>query len=364
MTMERLRCCLEMRGGLSLSDVTISKTNSKSIYLGKKSNAVTGVNLYVGQDANGTDIVYVAGDSTGFVLDVSNPFGTQSMANNILSSLKLRGFRYQAFDSNTFLNPAAEIGDTATVDTDDAIIYSIKTAHSTLMGANVSAPYDEEINNEYQYESKQKRTFKRQIGEVRATLSIQAGEIAAKVSATGGDNQSFGWSMTTAGMFWYANGSEIMRATKDGLKVTGEIVATSGNIGGATIVNGVLTVENANIGSINGSKVVDNTLNGSKIYDGSISSSKYGTGSIYGGSGGSIAGSTISTANTVSGINTSLGYADFANGVFSGINTASYMKTSALIVNNRQYTPGTISFVDGNHNTRTFYTLLYDSSTD
>lgn len=305
--MERLRCCLEMRGGLSLSDVTISKTNSKSIYLGKKSNAVTGVNLYVGQDANGTDIVYVAGDSTGFVLDVSNPFGTQSMANNILSSLKLRGFRYQAFDSNTFLNPAAEIGDTATVDTDDAIIYSIKTMHSTLMGADVSAPYDEEINNEYQYESKQERTFKRQIGEVRATLSIQAGEIAAKVSATGGDNQSFGWSMTTAGMFWYANGSEIMRATKDGLKVTGEIVATSGNIGGATITNGVLTVKNANIESLNGSKIVgndmdgsqiiDNTLNGSKIYQGSIGSSKYGLNSINGGSSGAIAGSTVSDWN-------------------------------------------------------------------
>ena len=322
MTMERLRCCLEMRGGLSLSDVTISKTNSKSIYLGKKSNAVTGVNLYVGQDANGTDIVYVAGDSTGFVLDVSNPFGTQSMANNILSSLKLRGFRYQAFDSNTFLNPAVEIGDTATVDTDDAIIYSIKTMHSTLMGADVSAPYDEEINNEYQYESKQERTFRRQIGEVRATLSIQADEIAAKVSATGGDNQSFGWSMKTAGMFWYANGSEIMRATKNGLKVTGEIVATSGNIGGATIGNGVLTVENANIGSINGSKVISNTLDGDRIVDYSIGSAKYFSGSVDNsalGAGavtdGKIFGGTITPGSLSTGINTSLYNADDAHGV-------------------------------------------------
>lgn len=347
-----------------MSNMLIDDTNSKRISLGNRSEAVTGVNLYVGKDDSGNDIAYVAGDSTGFVLNASSPVGTQSMANNILSAVKLRGFRYQAFEATSLLDPAAEVGDTATVNNNGAVIHNASTKHSTLMESEVSAPYDEEINHEYRYESKQERTFRRQIGEVKATLSIQAGEIAAKVSATGGDNQSFGWSMTTAGMFWYANGSEIMRATKDGLKVTGEIVATSGNIGGATIVNGVLTVENANIGSINGSKVVDNTLNGSKIYDGSISSGKYGTGSIYGGSGGSIADSTISTANTVSGINTSLGYADFANGVFSGFNTASYMKTSALIVNNRQYTPGTISFVDGNHNTRTFYTLLYDSSTD
>lgn len=290
-----------------MSDISISKTNSKNIFLGKKSNVVSGVSLYVGQSDDGSEIIYEAGDSTGLVLNVSTPVGTQAMAENILSALKLRGFQYQAFNSTTLLDPATEIGDTASVNAENAVIYSIDTPHSPLMTANVSAPYEEEINNEYQYESKQERTFRRQIGEVRATLSIQADEIAAKVSATGGDNQSFGWSMTTAGMFWYANGSEIMRATKNGLKVTGEIVATSGNIGGATIVNGVLTVENANIGSINGSKIIDSTMNGSKIIDSTMNGSKivdysigqykYGTGSIYGGSGGAIAGSTVSEGN-------------------------------------------------------------------
>ena len=318
-----------------MSDISISKTNSKNIFLGKKSNVVSGVSLYVGQSDDGSEIIYDAGDSTGLVLNVSTPVGTQAMAENILSALKLRGFQYQAFNSTTLLDPATEIGDTASVNAENAVIYSIDTPHSPLMTANVSAPYEEEINNEYQYESKQERTFRRQIGEVRATLSIQADEIAAKVSATGGDNQSFGWSMTTAGMFWYANGSEIMRATKNGLKVTGEIVATSGNIGGATIVNGVLTVENANIGSINGSKVVDNTLNGSKIYDGSISSGKYGTGSIYGGSGGAIASGTVSYGNvgftgTLDQVGVNKSNIEAMNGYFTGSATFSNLKASVI----------------------------------
>lgn len=290
-----------------MSSVTIARSNAKSISIGRKLNAVTGVRLVIGQDDDGNDIAFIAGNDAGYVLEVSNPMGSQMMADMILAQLSLRNFQYQAFDASALVDPAAELGDTVTVDGNPSVIYSLDTVHTALMPSAASAPFEEEVNHEYKFETKQEREYKRQIGEVRATLSIQADEIAAKVSATGGDNQSFGWSMTTAGMFWYANGSEIMRATKNGLKVTGEIVATSGNIGGATIVNGVLTVENANIGSINGSKIIDSTMNGSKIIDSTMNGSKivdysigqykYGTGSIYGGSGGAIAGSTVSEGN-------------------------------------------------------------------
>lgn len=260
----------------------------QSLSIGQKQAVYTGVIVHSGQDTEGRNIDYSVGDNSGSVLEVNVPNGSYSLAYSLLAKLKLRGYQYQPFESDrTIVDPAVEIGDNVTVDNVPSIVMGIQTNHSRMMVATLKAQFDEEINHEFKYEPRQERTFRREMGEVRATLSIQAGEIAAKVSATGGDNQSFGWSMTTAGMFWYANGSEIMRATKDGLKVTGEIVATSGNIGGATIVNGVLTVENANIGSINGSKIADY----------SIGQYKYGQGSIYGGSGGAIASGTVSYGN-------------------------------------------------------------------
>lgn len=100
-----------------------------------------------------------------------------------------------------------------------------------------------------------------------------------------------------------------------GAHVEGEITATSGTIGGASIVNGVLQIDSANIGNINASKItagylsVDrlqtNSVPGSKIVNTSIPSTKYGIGSVTGGVNGSgsavgaIAPSTVAYGNAV-----------------------------------------------------------------
>lgn len=63
--------------------------------------------------------------------------------------------------------------------------------------------------------------------------------------------------------------------------ITGTINATSGNIGGATISNGVLTIKNANIESINGSKITGaGTLNGNTIATGSLIGNQIANASI------------------------------------------------------------------------------------
>ena len=71
--------------------------------------------------------------------------------------------------------------------------------------------------------------------EVQAELSVQADNIAAKVSQTGGNNitNSFSWQMTSSGHKWYANGGvdPVVSITGTGLAVKGEINATSGYIG-------------------------------------------------------------------------------------------------------------------------------------
>jgi len=62
--------------------------------------------------------------------------------------------------------------------------------------------------------------------------------------------------------------------------ISGNITATSGTIGGATISNGVLTIKNANIESINGSKIADSSISSSKIV--SLSANKISSGTISG----------------------------------------------------------------------------------
>lgn len=65
--------------------------------------------------------------------------------------------------------------------------------------------------------------------------------------------------------------------------ISGNITATSGTIGGCTISNGVLTVNNANINSINGSKVTGTgTMSGSIISTGSMSGNRITNGTITG----------------------------------------------------------------------------------
>lgn len=134
------------------------------------------------------------------------------------------------------------------------------------------------------------------------------------------------------------------------------------NINADNITTGTINADSINVTNINGQNIKDKTIGSDPLANGAVINRTIGGGAVTGGLSGKIAGSTITTANTVSGINTSLGYADFSNGVFNGTNTASFLKGSTLIIYGRQYTPGTISFVDGNGNVRTFYTLLYNSS--
>ena len=77
---------------------------------------------------------------------------------------------------------------------------------------------------------------------VKAEFEVQDDRINAKVSKIGGENTSFGWTMTDTYHKWYANSREVMGITADGVNVigsgtfTGEIRASSGYIGNA--VNG------------------------------------------------------------------------------------------------------------------------------
>ena len=126
----------------------------------------------------------------------------------------------------------------------------------------------------------------------------------------------------------YASGANIEGTIKSSdADITGKITANSGTIGGCTISNGTLTIKNANIESINGSKIQTGTVSGNRLV-----------------------GNTITTAYTSSGINTSLGYANFSNDVFNNTDRAPYVSADMIFtdtLNANSISASTIKFDGG-----------------
>ena len=156
------------------------------------------------------ETTYESGNDTGRALEIDNPFGTQAMADNILQSLT--GYQYQPSDvTGALLDPAAEMGDAVNARGTYFGMYARERTFGRLMKADVSAPHDEEINHEYQFESPERREFKRSIEDVKASLIIASDNIEAKVSQESPEGQtSFSWKLLSDSHKWYANGQEVM----------------------------------------------------------------------------------------------------------------------------------------------------------
>lgn len=154
----------------------------ESLQVGRRIAAYTGVIVHAGKDAKGKDRKYSAGSTSGYVLEFDNPYGTQDMAYRVLASLRARNVPYQPFTSGrTIYDPAAEIGDSATVNEASAVIWSVKTPHSDLMLADVSAPYNEELDHEFKYEPRSVRQFKRESAYTRSRLALNEDSIQLEV---------------------------------------------------------------------------------------------------------------------------------------------------------------------------------------
>ena len=331
------------------------------------------------------DISYEAGTETGSTLTVSIPFGTQKMADEMLERVK--GKFYHPYNAETaIIDPAVEIGDAVEVNGVYGGVYKMSKNFDSLYSADISAPAKSEIGNEYPYYSSETREIVRQRKETRASVKILTDEIAlevserekqgkeltaelkvhseqisARVTKTGGDSSSFGWDLLNDSWTVKANNTTVFQITKSGAEVRGKITALSGKIGGFDIQSDYLSYNNQVWNGTNSRGIYigvngiqcGSEANGVQItptgnlyaengyFRGSVSAGRID----YGGDDGYLDGSglashsvygseigynTISTAYTSGGINTSLGYADFANGVFNGWNTASYVDASVL----------------------------------
>lgn len=334
------------------------------------------------------ELSYESGVATGRTLELKCPWGTQQMADDILD--RVWGYQYQPFTADgALVDPAAELGDGVSVSGVYSGIYRQEIQFDALCASTIAAPQDEEMDHEYPFQDAADRTITRQFASMKAQFDIQATEIAARVTREGGDTKSFGWSLTEDGFILSSNSKTVLKANENGIEVTGRITATSGYIGngsqgftitnqaiyngvqslddtshygvhiatnGITLGKGAFKVDNAgNLTASNGSfggTVRANQILYGDSYNGTFNGAGLTCGSVSGGYGGAIGSGAITTANTSGGINSSLGYADFANGVFNGWQTANCLATGAngLRIENRTVNRASISFLDGNKN--------------
>lgn len=344
------------------------------------------------------ELCYEAGEDTGRTLELECPWGTQQMAEDILE--KVRGYQYQPFIADgALIDLSAELGDGVTANGVYSGLYKQELQFDALGASKIEAPQDEEIDHEFAFQEVTDRTVIRQFASTKAQFAIQASEIAARVTREGGDLKSFGWTLTEDGFILSSGGKTVFAANEDGIEVTGKITATSGYIGNSSqgfeitsnaIRNGVLSMSDtdhygvyigtdgivlgkgafkvdsagnltAQNGEFNGTVKAGNIVYGGDA--GTLHGDALTSYTVTGGYGGSMATGDygISTLNTTEGINMSLGYADFANGVFAGWNTANYLSTvnGGLVVNGRSVHLATSTFKDGSDNTINLYYLTW-----
>lgn len=142
--------------------------------------AYSGVEIYAGQDENGNDIVYTAGDETGTVLEITNDWGSPEQADAIYQ--KINGYIYQPFSAGTArIDPAVELCDIVAFTDASGGVYSVSTTFSSEITSDIEAPGEEEIDHEFQIKSSEDRKFERSENAYRSMLSITAAQITAEV---------------------------------------------------------------------------------------------------------------------------------------------------------------------------------------
>lgn len=328
------------------------------------------------------EIQYTAGTDTGRTLTLDCPWGSQKMANDILS--KIQGIQYQPYKSTgAIIDPSIELGDAVTVRGVYGGVYSKRTKFGKSFRADISATSDEEIEHEFPFIDKQERKVTRQfkeafaqlsiqadritaevsaredaVNEINAQLAIQADQISAKVSQTGGNASSFAWELLSTAFKLKSNGRDVFIADKNGVQVVGKITATSGKIGGFDILSNYLSYNNHTWGGTNtiglylgtsGLQIGRNCkidMQGNAEFVNAYVKGTLRAGDInYGGDYGYFPGygldshtvpgsrleyNTVSTSYTSGGINTSLGRADYAYNAVNGWTQIPLLKASAL----------------------------------
>lgn len=197
-----------------------------------------------GTQARSTDEV------DGYTLLAHCNFASTNIANLCLE--KTRGYCYKPFSSTgARLDPAAELGDFVQIDNEIFPIISITWRLGKHIVAEISAPFEEDVDHEYPMLSENQKTLQKAIGAaadsreyvdtrlegIESEFEVLSDRISAKVDKVHqGEHTAFSWELTDLHHNWYTvdgSGTEmlVMSVTGDGLRVVGEVKAKSGVIG-------------------------------------------------------------------------------------------------------------------------------------
>lgn len=211
-----------------MSDLYVGE-RAASISVPPKFDAISKIVLLV-DDEN----YYEAGNDTGRTLEITCPYGTQAMANNLLSSLG--GYQYQPVTATDALaDPAVELGDSMTVGGAYSVVAQREIDFGLLLPMELAAPGQEEIESEYPYVSQQQSDINRQIAQTRSEISKTSEEIGLRVD--GLENQ-------------YAQ----LKVTIDGVTIEGP--------GGTTLIDGgKIDADELHVNAAN----IDGTLSANQI---------------------------------------------------------------------------------------------------
>ena len=163
-----------------MSDKVYLGQNASDLDYDEKAPKISRVNLAVDSDH-----IYTSGDDTGRTLEVSCPWGSQAMADSILS--KVSGIEYQPYEaSDALLDPATEIGDGITLGGVYSVLAQSYVSLDKQCAANISAPYTDEIDDEYPYKTPEQRKAERQLAQTRSLITKNAEEIKLEVQGLDG----------------------------------------------------------------------------------------------------------------------------------------------------------------------------------
>ena len=116
-------------------------------------------------------------------LEFDCPFGTQAMADRLLSNLG--GYQYRGYSAGTaVITPRYQLGDAVLIKGNRLQIFKRALRFNALMASDLEAPYSEELQHEFTYEPSTERKIERYYNQVQSEFSVQASEIASKVSET------------------------------------------------------------------------------------------------------------------------------------------------------------------------------------
>lgn len=164
---------LEVTG--SLSDKVFLGTRMAQLDISPALEPVSKVILAVDNEN-----AYVAGDDTGRTVELTCPYGTQAMADNILAALENVVY-IPAQAQDAILDPAAELGDGITMGSVYTVLGQMDLEFDSLMTSDGGAPGQAEQESEYQYQSPVLSQINYEIAQTRSEITKTATEIRLEV---------------------------------------------------------------------------------------------------------------------------------------------------------------------------------------